>query len=177
MKQFAGKGHTLPSPTASRPYLSETRSPVRPRRVLLVASGGGHWVQLLRLKAAWQGADVAYLTVQPSYRSEVPDARFYSVRDATRWDRWRLMIMALQVTLVVLRERPEVLITSGAAAGLVALRVAKWLGARTVWLDSIANVEEMSLAGRRATGVADLQLTQWQHLAVDDGPVYRGSVL
>jgi UDP-N-acetylglucosamine:LPS N-acetylglucosamine transferase len=147
------------------------------RRVLLVASGGGHWVQLLRLRAAWQDADVAYLTVQPSYDRQVPGARFYCVRDATRWSRWSLLCMVLQVTWVVLRERPDVVITSGAAPGLVALRVGKWLGARTVWLDSIANVEAVSLSGRRVAAFADLQLTQWQHLAANDGPAYRGAVL
>lgn len=149
----------------------------RERRILLVASGGGHWVQLLRLREAWALQDAAYVTVQQSYRSEVPDARFYCVRDATRWDRWGLVCMAAQVVWVMLRERPHVVITSGAAPGVVALRVAKLLGARTVWLDSIANVGGMSLSGRRVSRFADLRLTQWQHLETPDGPVYRGAVL
>jgi UDP-N-acetylglucosamine:LPS N-acetylglucosamine transferase len=147
------------------------------RRVLLVASGGGHWVQLLRLRAAWEGEDVAYVTVQPSYQSQVGDARFYCVPDATRWSRWALLRMVLEVARVVIKERPDVVITSGAAPGLVALRVGKWIGARTVWLDSIANVEAVSLSGRRVAGYADLQLTQWQHLQSSNGPAYRGAVL
>jgi UDP-N-acetylglucosamine:LPS N-acetylglucosamine transferase len=148
-----------------------------PRRVLLVASGGGHWVQLLRLRAAWEHADVAYLTVQASYQRQVPGARFYAVHDATRWSRLSLVFMALQVAWVVLRERPDVIITTGAAPGLVALWVGKKLGARTAWLDSIANVEEMSLSGRRAAGCSDFQLTQWPHLEADERPAHRGAVL
>ena len=147
------------------------------RRILLVASGGGHWVQLLRLRAAWANADIAYVTVQRSYRDEVPEARFYCVHDATRWSRWALAWMVLQVAWVVLRERPDVVITSGAAPGLVALRVGKWLGARTVWLDSIANVESVSLSGQRVAPFADLHLTQWRHLETTPGPAYRGAVL
>lgn len=147
------------------------------RRILLVASGGGHWVQLLRLREAWQGQDVAYATVQPSYRAQVPGERFYCVNDATRWDRWGLLKMAAQVAWVVLRERPDVVITSGAAPGMVALRMGKLLGARTVWLDSIANVEALSLSGQKVSHFADLQLTQWQHLAGPDGPAFHGSVL
>jgi UDP-N-acetylglucosamine:LPS N-acetylglucosamine transferase len=147
------------------------------QKVLLVASGGGHWVQLLRLREAWLGHDVAYVTVQPSYRLQVPGARFYCVKDATRWDRWGLLKMMAQVTWVVLRERPQVVISSGAAPGMVALRVGKFLGARTVWLDSIANVESLSLSGQRVSSFADLQLTQWEHLESPDGPKFRGSVL
>lgn len=85
--------------------------------------------------------------------------------------------MAAQVAFVVIRERPDAIITSGAAPGLVALRVGKWLGARTAWLDSIANVDAMSLSGQRAGPHADLLLTQWRHLASSNGPKYRGSVL
>ncbi len=176
MKKIAVENSPLLSP--ARPAASgAARRPSRPRRVLLVASGGGHWVQLLRLRAAWEDADVAYVTVQPSYRSEVPGARFYCVHDATRWSRWGLLWMAVQVAFVVLRERPDAVITSGAAPGLVALRVGKWLGARTAWLDSIANVDALSLSGQRVAAYADLQLTQWQHLETASGPEYRGAVL
>jgi UDP-N-acetylglucosamine:LPS N-acetylglucosamine transferase len=145
--------------------------------VLAVASGGGHWVQLLRLKAAWQGHDVAYVTVQADYRAEVPGSRFHVVTDATRWSRWKLLRMIVEVGVVVLRERPEVIVTTGAAPGLVALRLGKWLGARTVWIDSIANVEALSLSGTRALQFADLCLTQWPHLAKPGGPQYVGAVL
>lgn len=146
-------------------------------RLLLVSSGGGHWVELLRLRDAWLGRDVAYVTVQAEYEAQVPGARFYCVRDATRWSRWGLLQMAVQVAWVVLRERPGVVISSGALPGLVALRVGKWLGARTLWIDSIANVESLSLSGQRALRIADLHLTQWQHLQSDDGTTYRGAVL
>jgi hypothetical protein len=146
-------------------------------RVALVASGGGHWVELLRLSAAWSGKDVAYVTVQPSYRSQVPGARFYCVEDATRWSRWSLLKMVTQVVWVMLRERPDVVISSGALPGLVALRIGKWLGARTLWVDSIANVESLSMSGQHVSKFADLRLTQWQHLETNGGPQYRGAVL
>lgn len=148
------------------------------KRVLLVASGGGHWVQLLRLREAWAGQDIAYVTVQEAYRSQVGDARFYAVVDATRWDRLRLLKMMMQVSWIVLRERPDVVVTTGAAPGVVALRVGKWLGAKTVWVDSIANVEAMSMSGLRVREFADLWLTQWPHLAQGEGaPQYLGAVL
>lgn len=147
------------------------------QRVLLVASGGGHWVQMLRLRQAWAGHELSYATVQPSYREQVGDARFFSFTDATRWDRWRLALMILQVATIVLRVRPDVVVTTGAAPGVVALRMGKLLGARTIWIDSIANVEQMSMSGERVRRFADLWLTQWAHLARPEGPTYLGAVL
>lgn len=147
------------------------------KKVLAVASGGGHWVQLLRLRPALEGCEVTFVTVQPDYEADVPGASFFAVTDATRWSRWDLLKMVAQVAWVVLRVRPDVVITTGAAPGVVALRMGRWLGARTIWIDSVANVEAMSMSGMRVRRFADLWLTQWPHLARDDGPRHVGAVL
>ena len=151
----------------------------RPRngpRVLAVASSGGHWVQLCRLRPAFEGCDVAYLTTDAGHREKVAPARFYTTRDANRWNKAALALSALRVLWVVLRERPDVVISTGAAPGYFAHRFGKLLGARTIWVDSIANVEELSMSGRMAAERADLCLTQWEHL--EDGRVrYEGGVL
>jgi len=146
------------------------------QRILAVASSGGHWVQLSRLKPAFEGHDVAYLTTDPGHRGEVGAARFYAVPDASRWNKLALLRTALRIAWVVVRERPDVVISTGAAPGYLAIRFAGLLGARTAWVDSVANVEELSLSGQMASAKADLCLTQWPHLA--GGPVaYEGSVL
>ncbi|WP_374278298.1 hypothetical protein [Azonexus sp.] len=147
------------------------------KRVLALASGGGHWVQLLRLRPAFTGCDVTYATVQPSYAAQVPEARFFSFTDATRWSRWALLKMIFQVAWITIRTKPDVVITTGAAPGVVALRVGKWLGAKTVWLDSIANVEAISMSGRKVRNFADLWLTQWPEVACAEGCAYKGAVL
>jgi UDP-N-acetylglucosamine:LPS N-acetylglucosamine transferase len=146
------------------------------QRILAVASSGGHWVQLRRLAPAFDGTDVAYLTTDAGHRAEVGGARFYAVQDANRWDKVALVRCALQVLWVVLRERPDVVVSTGAAPGYLAIRFARPLRARTIWIDSVANVEELSMSGRMASETADLCLTQWPQLA--GGPVkYLGAVL
>jgi UDP-N-acetylglucosamine:LPS N-acetylglucosamine transferase len=148
----------------------------RPQRILAVASSGGHWVQLSRLAPAFEGHDVAYLTTNPGHRADVAPARFYSVQDANRWEKFKLARSAAKIVWILLRERPDVVISTGAAPGYLALRFAKVVGARTVWIDSIANADELSMSGRLASSSADLCLTQWQHLA--GGRVnYEGAVL
>jgi len=156
-----------------------TPASVRPRkkRVLAVSSGGGHWVELIRLAPAFEGHDVAYVTVDEAYRSENESARFYTVRDVTRWDKLWWMQTIVKLVWILMRERPDVVVSTGALPGYFSLRLAKWMGARTVWLDSIANVEELSMSGQRIGKHADLWLTQWPQLARPNGPLYRGSVL
>jgi hypothetical protein len=134
-------------------------------------------VQLQRLRPAFEEHDVAFMTTNAGYRSEALPHRFHAVNDASRWSKLRLAQMALRILVIVLREKPDIVITTGAACGYFAIRFGKWLGARTIWIDSIANIDEVSLSGRLARRHADLLLTQWPHLATPDGADYVGAVL
>ena len=120
---------------------------------------------------------VTYVTVDRAYAADVPGARFYAIVDATRWNKLKLLWMALEIAWLLLRERPDVVVSTGAAPGYFALRLGKWLGARTIWLDSFANVERLSLSGQRIGPHADLWLTQWPHLAQPEGPYFLGGTL
>lgn len=147
------------------------------RRVLAVASGGGHWVQLLRLLPAFEGCDTAFVTVSPAYRSQVSGHRFYVVNDATRWNKLGLLLMGWRLLRIIRMERPDVIVSTGAAHGYFAIRIGGMLGCRTIWLDSVANVEVVSLSGQKIGKHVDLWLTQWPHLARPDGPYFAGAVL
>lgn len=146
-------------------------------KVLAISSGGGHWVQLQRLRPAFEGCAVTYATVREGYREDVGDADFRVIRDANRWNKLDLIRCALGIIRLILTIRPDVVVTTGAAPGYFAVRFGKWLGARVVWLDSVANAQELSLSGQKAGTFVDLWLTQWPHLAKEDGPRYKGSVL
>lgn len=147
------------------------------RKVLAIASGGGHWIQLRRIVPAFEGCEIVYVTTLQSYRYEVGEARFYVVPDANRWNRIRLIRMAVKLVWVMLRERPDLVVSTGAAPGFFAVRLGRALGAKTVWIDSIANVEELSLSGKKVGPYVDLWLTQWPHLARPEGPFFAGGVL
>jgi UDP-N-acetylglucosamine:LPS N-acetylglucosamine transferase len=160
--------------------LSKTTNPQArpsPRRVLAVASGGGHWVQLMRLRPAFDGADVHYVTVDPTVRDMVSPAPVYLYPDANKDTKLRLIASALTLAIIVLRVRPHVVISTGAAGGYLAIRIARLIGARTVFIDSIANTRQLSVSGRLAQRAADLVLSQWPAVAEASGAQYRGAVL
>jgi UDP-N-acetylglucosamine:LPS N-acetylglucosamine transferase len=152
---------------------------VSPRKkVLAISSGGGHWVELLRLRPALRGHDVVYVTVSAAYRDQVDGAPLLVIHDATRWDRLGMLRTAAQILAIVLKERPDVVVSTGAFPGFLGIVLAKrLLGARTIWVDSLANAGELSLSGRNVRRHADLWLTQWPELAAPGGPRYLGSML
>ncbi|MFT7129354.1 MAG: UDP-N-acetylglucosamine:LPS N-acetylglucosamine transferase [Gammaproteobacteria bacterium] len=143
------------------------------KRLLAVASQGGHAVQLMRLKPIFDRYETTYVSTQRRTGMN----RFTKIIDANRNAKIRLVFLFVHILWIIIRERPDVVISSGAAPGFFAIMCGKLLGAKTIWVDSIANAQELSLSGKRAGKFADLWLTQWQELSNKNGPQYGGSVL
>lgn len=146
------------------------------KKILAVASGGGHWVQLLRLRPAFEGATVDFMSTNVAYAKDV-NAPLHVVTDANMWNKLALLKMFAEVAWVVIKVRPEVVVTTGAAPGFAAVFFGRLLGAKTVWIDSIANSEELSNSGNKVRRWASAWVTQWSHLSKTDGPAYWGAVL
>lgn len=145
-------------------------------KVLAVSSGGGHWVQLLRLRPALEGAAVVFASVNQGYHADVEGCEFRVIHDGNRTQKIALLKSAVSILFLLLIEKPDLVISTGAAPGYIAVRLGKLLRMKTIWVDSVANAEELSMSGRKAGNCTDLWLTQWPHLAAEDGPQYLGNV-
>ncbi|ANY19431.1 Oligosaccharide biosynthesis protein Alg14 like protein [Tsuneonella dongtanensis] len=145
-------------------------------RVLAVASGGGHWEQLMALSPSFAGHEVNYVTTLPGLAEQF-GVRALIVPDCNRNQKVRSLLCLAAVAAVLIRVRPDVIVTTGALPGYFAVLLGRRLGARTMWIDSIANAEEPSMAGRLARRHCDRWLTQWPGVAEDTGAEYRGAVL
>ena len=157
--------------------MCNNKSGKTPMTILAISSGGGHWKQLLRLCPAFDKHKVVYATTKKSKSIEVINSSFYLVPDGNRWKKMQLIWMAVRVLIVIVRVHPSVVISTGAAPGFFGIIFGKLFGSRTIWIDSIANSQKLSLCGQKVKRFADLYLTQWPNLARPEGPYYRGSVL
>ena len=164
-------GASARAPNRNRSTMSRSKP-----RVLAVASSGGHWIQMMRVLPAFEGAEIAFIAVDNDYRNQVPGHRVHVVNDANRWNRLGSFTLGLRVLLAVIRERPDVVFSTGAAPGFFALLFGRLLGARVIWLDSVANVEEMSLSGRMVRPFSHLCLTQWPELSESGQAEFAGRV-
>lgn len=148
------------------------------KKVLIIASSGGHWLQILRLRPAFSGHDTAFASTFPGNKADVSEHRFHAIKDSNRNSLFRVPGTVWSVLRVLWSERPDVIVTTGALPGLIALGLGKhFFRAKTIWVDSIANAEKVSGSGRIAAWFSDLCLTQWHHLAEDAGMEYWGAVL
>lgn len=147
------------------------------RSVVCVASSGGHFVQLLRVIHDLKDVELHVVTTFEGDAVTADRWRHYTVPDSSRWSRLSVVRCSIALFALMRRIQPAVLITTGAAPGYIALRIAKFFGARTLWIDSAANIDEVSLAGHLARRHADEFLVQWPHLAEDGLGRFEGRVL
>jgi UDP-N-acetylglucosamine:LPS N-acetylglucosamine transferase len=78
----------------------------------------------------------------------------------------------------IFKKAPDVVISTGAAVGCISSFLGKLSGAKIVWIDSITNVERISLSGRLVRPIADLFLVQWPELAEKyDNVEYAGTLI
>lgn len=146
-------------------------------KVFAISSPGGHWIQLTRLCAGLEANHQIVYALPDKLFKPKGHQKIYSIVDVSADDKWKLIPCALQVGYILLKERPQVILSTGAAPGVVAVILGKWLGIRTIWVDSIANVQKISRSGELVKTKADVFLTQWEHLSDQQQVFFKGSVL
>lgn len=146
-------------------------------RLIAVASGGGHWEQLMTMRSAFADYDVYYVTTMAGLPEQVGSGRHAIIQDCNKNQPLRALLCFAQAVVLLLKFRPHVVITTGAFPGLIILVASRLVGAKSVWIDSIANAEEMSASGKLARPFADRWLSQWEHVAQKSGAQYIGETL
>lgn len=152
---------------------------VKKMRIGLVASSGGHLTQLRKVAFAWDGCSVFWVTTTPVVGGSLGQGtRVHVVGECNRQHLFRVIRVFFRCVRIVLRERPDVIISTGAASGCLMCLLGKLRGAKVVWLDSITNVDRPSLSGRLVRPFADLFLVQWPELAKEyPNAEYVGAVI
>jgi len=148
------------------------------KKVLAISSPGGHWIQLNKICNAMEDRfDVIYATAGTQYSSKNSTRKVHNIIDASADSKLKLIPLVLQLLLIMIKERPSTIISTGAAPGAIAILIAKFLPIKTIWVDSIANVAILSRSGRMVKNHADLVVTQWEPLSDGENIIYKGSVL
>lgn len=149
------------------------------KKVLLaVASAGGHLIQLSRLLPAFSDYKVVIIsTIDLSNKIEFKNYETLVVTDSNFDQKMKLTITAIQVLGHIVFKRPSKIVTTGAAPGLFAILFGKLVFAQSIWIDSIANAEELSFAGSIAKKLTTNCYSQWQEVAKKNNIKFLGAVI
>lgn len=149
-------------------------------KIVIAASAGGHLTQLLLTgPSVWQGHQVICVSTDLRVREKLEKLGVtYIVGECNRQHSLRVCRVIIKCLSIILREKPDVVYSTGAAVGFLMCLWGKLFGAKVIWLDSIANAERMSMSGRMVRPFADLILSQWPDVAAKYTNVeYAGEVI
>lgn len=152
---------------------------LKKRKLLAVASAGGHWTQLNLMNEAFSEFDIHYVTTSLNHKVSQERNKISKVVDADRFNKFKMLILIFQMFGLLIWHRPHTVISTGAAPGFFAILFGRIIGAKTIWVDSMANYQKISGSGIKARPFCHVFLTQWSHLADenDTKTQYKGSVI
>jgi len=155
---------------------------IRPDLKLCVgASSGGHTNELAQLlgHASWWPREAIAVTtleiLRPQFEEFGPTT---VIGEAHRYKPWAALGVFVRAFRFAWRERPDVIVTTGSMPLAMVSFFVKVLGGKVVWIDSVAQMEELSLSGNLVRRFADRCYAQWPTVA-DKYPqvTYAGELL
>jgi beta-1,4-N-acetylglucosaminyltransferase len=147
--------------------------------LLLVCSSGGHLHQLVALRPAWDGFSRVWVTFDRSdARSLLRDERVVHAYGPTNRNIPNLLRNLVLAARVLAKERPRVILTTGAGVAVPFAWVGRLFGARVVYVESATRIDTPSLTLKLVRPVATRLYVQWPELQERlPSARYRGSVL
>lgn len=136
-------------------------------KICFIASSGGHWEELMCLKPIAQENDAFFVTEEGGQAADSNLKPLYLVTQINRKEKHFLLhLLKLfgRAFSILRKEKPKVLITTGALIAFPFCLVQKLRRGKVIYVESFARVHNASLTGKLVYPFADLFLVQWESM-------------
>ena len=131
--------------------------------VLLVGSSGGHLAQLLALEPLWPRDDVVWVTFPTAdARSQLTGRRVVHAHHPTTRNLRNLLRNGVLAWRMLSRERPTVIVSTGAGVAVPFFVLGRLVGIPTVFIEVYDRIDSATLTGRLCRPFASRVLVQWE---------------
>ena len=132
-------------------------------KLLLVCSSGGHLLLLHQLRPWWEKHDRSWVTFDKTdARSLLEGERLDWAHHPTQRNIPNLLRNLRLAWRVLHRERPDVLVSTGAGVAFPFFVLAKPLRIKTVYVEAYERMDRASFTGRLCYPICDLMVLQWE---------------
>jgi beta-1,4-N-acetylglucosaminyltransferase len=133
-------------------------------KILLVCSSGGHFTAMLQLRTFWKNHKRLWVTFKTKGVAEsLQGETSYWAYSPTNRHLLNLIRNTLLAVAVILKERPDMVISTGAGVAVPFLILGKLLGAQALFIESITRTTSLSLSARLVLPFAQVYV-QWPQL-------------
>lgn len=134
-------------------------------KVCLVGSSGGHLTHLYMLKDFWKDKKRFWVTFdKKDAQSILKDEKKYYCYYPTNRNIFNLIRNTFLAIKVLKKERPDLIISSGAAVAVPFFYIGKLMGAKTVYIEVFDRIDKSTLTGKLVYPVTDKFIVQWEEM-------------
>lgn len=134
-------------------------------KVCLVGSSGGHLTHLYMLKPFWKKQERFWVTFDKTdARTLLADEKMYPCYYPTNRSVKALIINTKLAWRVLRKEKPELIISSGAAVAVPFFYLGKLLGAKTIYIEVFDRFDKSTVTGKMVYPVTDKFIVEWEEM-------------
>ena len=153
------------------------------KKVIFISSGGGHLEELLALKELFKETEYLLITEKTETTEYLKD-KYDNVKYLAYGTKAHLFsylfifsFNILKSLFIYLKFRPDYVISTGTHTAVPMIRIAHMFKAKTVWIETMANINTPTKAGKLVEKYVDKFIVQWpEMLDVYPNAEYWGTV-
>jgi UDP-N-acetylglucosamine:LPS N-acetylglucosamine transferase len=118
------------------------------KKICIAASAGGHLTEALQLKSIWKEKKHFFISDKRINAIDLNKTeKVYFITPARR-NLSKLLISLNETRKILLKENPDIIISTGAEIGFPAMILGVMLGKKVIYIESIARINSPSLTGQ-----------------------------
>ncbi|WP_434640809.1 UDP-N-acetylglucosamine--LPS N-acetylglucosamine transferase [Thermoanaerobacterium thermosaccharolyticum] len=132
-------------------------------KVCLVGSSGGHLMQLYMLKDWWHNKDRFWVTFdKEDSRSLLENEKKYWCYYPTNRNIKNLIKNTILAIKILLKEKPDIVISTGAAPAIPFFYIGKFIGAKLIYIEVFDRIDLPTITGKVVYPITDKFILQWE---------------
>ena len=134
-------------------------------KICLVGSSGGHLTHLYMLKPFWKDKNRFWVTFdKEDARSLLKDEKMYPCYFPTNRNIKNLIRNTFLAIRVLKKEKPDLIISSGAAVAVPFFYLGKMMGAKLIYIEVFDRIDKPTMTGKMVYPIVDKFIVQWEEM-------------
>lgn len=141
------------------------------KKVIFVSSTGGHLTELLQLKSLFDETLATVVTEKTKSNQNLKNTLscpvYYLVYGTKQHLFSYLFIFAfnwIKSLWLFLKVKPDVVVTTGTHTAVPLCFIAHWFKKKVIWIETFANSQTPTSAGKMVYPIADTFIVQWESM-------------
>ena len=144
---------------------------MKKKKVLFIASTGGHLSELLQLQPMFEKYDYRIITEKTKSTVGLKDKHpkrvkflVFGTKDHPFSYIFKFMYNCIKSLCLFIKIRPKAVVTTGTHTAIPMCYIAKLFGRKIVFIETFANSKTKTLSGKLVYPIADLFIVQWEEM-------------